>query len=86
MMGVRFIAVTDGYDSLNNTGGSEMMVPFKNLINDAYSKVNILGDIGFAIFHKNTEQFGSEAEKGRIHRGICAKLPYQAADKNQKDL
>lgn len=38
MMGVRFIAVTDGYDSLNNTGGSEMMVPFKNLINDAYSR------------------------------------------------
>lgn len=38
MMGVRFIAVTDGYDSLNNAGGSEMMVPFKNLINDAYSR------------------------------------------------
>ena len=38
MMGVRFIAVTDGYDSFNNAGGSEMMVPFKNLINDAYSR------------------------------------------------
>ncbi|MDE6233927.1 MAG: recombinase family protein [Lachnospiraceae bacterium] len=38
MMGVRFIAVTDGYDSIRRANGSEMLVPFKNLINDAYSR------------------------------------------------
>lgn len=38
MLGVRFIAVTDCYDSLKKDNGSEMVVPFKNLINDAYSR------------------------------------------------
>lgn len=38
MMGVRFIAVTDCYDSLEKNNGAEMLVPFKNLINDAYSR------------------------------------------------
>ncbi len=38
MMGVRFIAVNDYYDSLENNHGNEMIVPFKNLINDAYSR------------------------------------------------
>lgn len=38
MMGVRFIAVTDCYDSLEKNNGTEMIVPFKNLINDAYSR------------------------------------------------
>lgn len=40
MMGVRFIAITDNYDSLTAAGGygSDMVVPFKNLINDAYCR------------------------------------------------
>lgn len=37
--GVRFIAVNDHYDSLGNTGASDgLIVPFKNLINDSYSR------------------------------------------------
>ena len=36
MLGIRFIAITDGYDSINENMGSEMIIPFKNLINDAY--------------------------------------------------
>ena len=36
MLGSRFIAITDGYDSINENMGSEMIIPFKNLINDAY--------------------------------------------------
>lgn len=35
MLGIRFIAITDGYDSINEDMGSEMIIPFKNLINDA---------------------------------------------------
>ena len=38
MMGVRFIAVTDSYDSLAKDDGNDIVVPFKNLINDAYSR------------------------------------------------
>lgn len=37
--GVRFIAVTDGYDSINpNTSEDGLIVPLKNLINEAYAK------------------------------------------------
>lgn len=35
-MGVRFIAVSDNYDSFNNSGGIE--IGFKNLIHDMYSR------------------------------------------------
>ena len=38
MLGVRFIAVTDNFDSLDDDAGSEMIIPFKNLINDAYCR------------------------------------------------
>ena len=37
--GVRFIAVTDGYDSINtDTAEDGLIVPLKNLINEAYAK------------------------------------------------
>ena len=37
--GIRFIAVTDGYDSINpNTADDGLIVPLKNLINEAYAK------------------------------------------------
>lgn len=40
MLGVRFIAITDNYDSVAMEGGygNDMVVPFKNLINDAYCR------------------------------------------------
>lgn len=37
-MGVRFIAVNDGIDSIKEDQSSEIVVPFKNLINDAYAR------------------------------------------------
>ena len=38
-MGVRFIAVNDGFDSANGrTSSDRILVPFKNLINDAYCR------------------------------------------------
>lgn len=37
--GVRFIAINDNYDSLtSNSAGDGLIVPFKNLINDSYSR------------------------------------------------
>ena len=38
MLGVRFIAVNDHYDSLSEDTGADMIIPFKNLINDAYCR------------------------------------------------
>ncbi len=38
-LGVRFIAINDNYDSLNRkTEFDELMIPFKNLINEAYCR------------------------------------------------
>ena len=37
-LGVRFIAVNDNYDSSSATASDTMVVPFKNLINDSYSR------------------------------------------------
>lgn len=39
MLGVRFISIIDNYDSLrSNEYGNDMIVPFKNLVNDAYCR------------------------------------------------
>ena len=38
-LGVRFIAITDGFDSLTEKSGANgMFIPLKNLINEAYSR------------------------------------------------
>lgn len=38
-MGVRFIAINDGFDSVSQQSQADgMIIPFKNLINDAYSR------------------------------------------------
>lgn len=39
LLGVRFIAINDNYDSSDDTAASNnIIVPFKNLINDAYCR------------------------------------------------
>lgn len=40
MLNIRFIAITDNYDSeiSNDEYGSNMVIPFKNLVNDAYAR------------------------------------------------
>ena len=37
-MGVRFIAINDNYDSAEKSHSDSLIIPFKNLINDAYCK------------------------------------------------
>lgn len=37
-MGVRFIAINNSYDSLDKNQSDSLIIPFKNLINDAYCK------------------------------------------------
>ena len=37
-LGVRFIAINDNYDSLDSTASDGLVVPFKNLVNEAYCR------------------------------------------------
>ncbi len=37
-LGIRFIAVNDGFDTLSARGTDSIVIPFKNLINDSYSR------------------------------------------------
>lgn len=40
-LGIRFISINDGYDSINNNSQESLIIPFKNLINDAYESAII---------------------------------------------
>jgi len=67
MMGVRFIAVNDSFDSKNTDVANELIVPFKNLMNDAYS-----GDISkkvkssLRVKRENGEFVGAFAAYGYV--------------------
>lgn len=65
MLGIRFIAITDGYDSINEDMGSDMIIPFKNLINDAYCRdISIKIRSHLDIKRKNGQYIGSFAPYG----------------------
>ena len=67
MLGIRFIAITDGYDSLNEDMGSDMIVPFKNLINDAYCRdISIKIRSHMDIKRRNGEYIGAFAAYGYL--------------------
>lgn len=67
MLGIRFIAVTDGYDSLTESRGDDMIVPFKNLINDAYCRdISIKVRSHMEIKRRNGEYIGAFAAYGYL--------------------
>lgn len=67
MLGVRFIAITDNYDSLNNAGGTDLIVPFKNLINDAYCRdISVKIRSHMDVKRKNGEYIGAFAAYGYL--------------------
>ena len=67
MLGIRFIAITDGYDSINENMGSEMIIPFKNLINDAYCRdISIKIRSHMDIKRRNGEYIGAFAAYGYL--------------------
>ena len=67
MLGVRFIAITDNYDSVNETYGNDMIVPFKNLINDAYCRdISIKIRSHMDIKRRNGEYIGAFAAYGYL--------------------
>jgi DNA invertase Pin-like site-specific DNA recombinase len=76
-LGVRFIAINDNYDSMTGKSqGDEIIIPFKNLINDAYCRdISIKIRSHLEIKRKNGEYIGafvpygyqkSEADKHKI--------------------
>ncbi len=65
-LGVRFIAVNDNYDSLKaNCAEDHIMLPFKNLMNDSYSRdISVKVRSQFAVKRKKGEFIGSFAVYG----------------------
>jgi DNA invertase Pin-like site-specific DNA recombinase len=83
LLGVRFIAINDHYDSQNTQDNSiDMIVPFKNLINDAYCRdISIKIRSHLDIKRKNGEFIGaftvygykkSEENKNKLVIDECA--------------
>ncbi len=67
-MGVRFIAINDHYDSADQNGDSDQIViPFKNLINDAYCRdISIKIRSQLDVKRKNGKFIGSFAAYGYL--------------------
>ena len=65
-LGVRFIAVNDGYDSLDRKESSDdIIIPFKNLINDAYCRdISVKIRSHLEVKRRNGEFIGSFAAYG----------------------
>ena len=65
-LGVRFIAINDNYDSLNGKDqADEIIIPFKNLINDAYCRdISVKIRSHLEVKRKNGEFIGSFAPYG----------------------
>lgn len=76
-LGVRFIAINDNYDSKYiNVGIGEILIPFKNLVNDAYCK-----DLSIKI----RSQLNIKRKKGEFV-GAFPTYGYKKSDKNKNKL
>ena len=77
ILGVRFIAINDNYDSFDqNNGADNIVIPFKNLINDAYCR-----DISIKI----RSQMEIKMKKGDFVHGF-ATYGYKKDPKNKNKL
>lgn len=67
-MGIRFISVTDQYDSANsNNDSDQIIIPFKNLLNDAYCRdISVKIRSQLEVKRKNGKFTGSFASYGYI--------------------
>lgn len=76
-LGIRFIAINDNYDSAaNQQAGNEIILPFKNLINDSYSRdISIKVRSNLDIKRRNGEFVGNHAIYG-----------YQRSEENKNQL
>lgn len=66
-IGVRFIAINDSYDSADRNQSDSLIIPFKNLINDAYCKdISVKIRTQLEIKRKKGEFIGSFAVYGYL--------------------
>lgn len=67
-LGVRFIAINDGYDSAQErTNSDQLMIPFKNLINEAYCRdISIKIRSQLEVKRKRGEYLGAFAAYGYL--------------------
>lgn len=66
-IGVRFIAINDSYDSADRSQSDSLVVPFKNLINDAYCKdISVKIRTQLEIKRKKGEFIGAFAAYGYL--------------------
>lgn len=64
-LGVRFIAINDGYDTEHLDSSSSLMLPFKNLINDSFCRdTSVKIRSHFDVKRRNGEFIGSFAAYG----------------------
>lgn len=67
MLGVRFIAVNDNYDSMEVDTAHDIVMPFKNLINDSYCRdLSVKIRSHLAVKRKNGEFIGAFACYGYL--------------------
>lgn len=67
MLGVRFVAVNDNYDSLDADTAHDIVMPFKNLINDSYCRdLSVKIRSHLAVKRKNGEFIGAFACYGYL--------------------
>ena len=67
LLGIRFIAVMDGYDSTNDNAVNDLLIPFKNLINDAYCRdISVKIRTSFDAKRRNGEYIGAFAAYGYL--------------------
>lgn len=67
MLGVRFIAVNDNYDSLSADSAYDIVMPFKNLINDSYCRdLSVKIRSHLAVKRRNGEFIGAFACYGYL--------------------
>lgn len=66
LKGIRFIAINDHYDSFNDNGDADqIIIPFKNLINDAYCRdISVKVRSQLDVKRKNGQFIGSFASYG----------------------
>ena len=74
-MGVRFVAVNDGYDTLKD-GNDEMILSLKNLVNDLYAK---------DISQKINSTFATMRGNGELTSGLPP-FGYQRSPENKRKL
>lgn len=66
-LGVRFIAINDSYDSIDRNQSDSLIIPFKNLINDAYCKdISVKIRSQLEIKRKNGQFIGAFAVYGYL--------------------